>query len=173
MASEEHKPHPAFRLWLTAMPAMCFPQAVLQVSLQLSNEPQKGLRANLTRIYASMSDAAFESLGTMSTGMRQTWKKLLFGLSFFHASLQERQSFGKLGWNRIYDFSQVCKPAAAQVSDLAVTHVLADSLWDESEVGQNLPPFPIHHAWVCPLQVEDSSLRRLRYDWGALQMIMQ
>ena len=106
IGSAEHEPHAAFRLWLTASPSMSFPQAVLQVSLQLSNEPHKGLRANLTRIYAGMSDAAFENLSGMSAGMRNTWKKLLFGLSFFHASLQERQSFGKLGWNRIYDFSQ-------------------------------------------------------------------
>lgn len=106
MAAPEHETHAAFRLWLTAMPGMNFPQAVLQVSLQLSNEPHKGLRANLTRIYAGMSDAAFENLSGLNPSMRQLWKLLLFGLSFFHASLQERHGFGKLGWNRIYDFSQ-------------------------------------------------------------------
>ena len=89
-----------FRLYLSSLPTATFPVSVLQDSVKVTNEPPKGLRANLKRSFAEMKPSFFED-----HFLDLTWRKLVFGICLFHAVILERKKFGPLGWNIRYEFT--------------------------------------------------------------------
>jgi dynein heavy chain len=95
-----------FRLWLTAMPSSDFPVSVLQNGLKMTNEPPKGLKSNLLRAYLSFEPSWFNEACGRTEEHQHAFRKMLFGLCFFHSLIQERCSYGPLGWNIQYQFSE-------------------------------------------------------------------
>ncbi|KAH0502213.1 Dynein heavy chain 10, axonemal [Microtus ochrogaster] len=100
------KPHPDFRLWLTTDPTKGFPIGILQKSLKVVTEPPNGLKLNMRATYFKISHEMLEQCP------HSAFKPLVYVLAFFHAVVQERRKFGKIGWNVYYDFNesdfQVC-----------------------------------------------------------------
>ncbi|XP_008252409.2 dynein axonemal heavy chain 6 [Oryctolagus cuniculus] len=89
-----------FRLFLSSMPSNTFPVTVLQNSVKVTNEPPKGLRANIRRAFTEMTPSFFEE-----NILGRRWRQIIFGICFFHAIIQERKKFGPLGWNICYEFN--------------------------------------------------------------------
>ncbi|CAH1180440.1 unnamed protein product [Phaedon cochleariae] len=100
IARDSNKVNKQFRLYMSSMPSKAFPVSVLQNSVKVTNEPPKGLRANIRRAFTDMLEDFFED-----HPLEQSWRNMLFGICMFHAVIQERKKFGPLGWNIVYEFN--------------------------------------------------------------------
>lgn len=109
------KVHEDFRLFLSSMPSSSFPVSVLQNSVKLTNEPPKGLKANLIRSLNDIDEDMYEVhiLG-------EEWKKMVFGICMFHGIILERRKFGSLGFNIHYEFNESDRDCALRTFDLFI-----------------------------------------------------
>ncbi|XP_023298158.2 dynein axonemal heavy chain 2 [Lucilia cuprina] len=118
------KIHKRFRLWLSSSPHPDFPISILQISIKMTTEPPRGIKANMKRLYSNVNEGNFDLANDCGK-----YKKLLFSLCFFHTILLERKKFLQLGWNVIYSFNN---------SDFEISEILLllylneyeDTPWD-------------------------------------------
>ncbi|KAK7127569.1 hypothetical protein R3I93_020220 [Phoxinus phoxinus] len=97
---DSDKVHRDFRLWLTSLPSNKFPVSILQNGSKMTIEPPRGIKANLLKTYASLSDDFITSC-TKTAEL----KALLLSLCLFHGNAIERRKFGPLGFNIPYEFT--------------------------------------------------------------------
>jgi len=107
--------HEEFRIYLTSMPASYFPVSVLQNGIKLTTEPPRGLKANLKRSWGNIEDAYLNG-----STKREPFHKLVWGLTYFHAIIQERRKFGPLGWNIRYEFNDSDLDTSTQVMKMLI-----------------------------------------------------
>lgn len=68
--------------------------------LQVVTEPPNGLKLNMRATYFKITHDMLEQCP------HTAFKPLVYVLAFFHAVVQERRKFGKIGWNVYYDFNE-------------------------------------------------------------------
>lgn len=108
--SQDQKVNDNFRLILSAAPHPDFSISLLQRSLKITQEPPKGIKANMLRLYGAHSEF-------QTCERHREFRKAVYGLSWFHTILIERKKFKSLGWNVQYAFNDsdfdVCKDLLA------------------------------------------------------------
>ena len=92
--------HEDFRLMLTAEPSNAMPIPVLQASVNLTNEPPDGMKANTKRSINYFNDDMLEECSKQAE-----FKAITFALCYFHAVLLQRKKFGSIGFNFVYPFT--------------------------------------------------------------------
>ncbi|CAL1680177.1 unnamed protein product [Lasius platythorax] len=149
------KPHPDFRLWLTTEPIPNFPIGILQQSLKVVMEPPSGLKLNLQNTYFNMRPQILESCS------HPLYKHLIYVLVFYHAVIQERRRYGKIGWNIKYDFNESDFNVCTTILDTYLTKALATR---ESIVPWNSLKYLIGEVMYGG-RVMDSYDRRVSYTY--------
>lgn len=69
-----------FRLYLTSTPVEFFPVSVLQNGVKLTTEPPRGIKNNLKRSYAELTDEWLDDCKK-----KEIYRKMVFAVAFFHA----------------------------------------------------------------------------------------
>ncbi|KAJ9576559.1 hypothetical protein L9F63_025546 [Diploptera punctata] len=87
-------------------------------SLKVVTEPPNGLKLNLRSTYFKMRAQVLESC------THSAYKSLVFVLAFFHAVVQERRKYDKIGWNISYDFNESDFNVCVQILDTYLTKAL-------------------------------------------------
>jgi dynein heavy chain len=96
---------------MSASPHPDFPISLLQRSLKIAQEPPRGIKANMVRLYKNQPKSFTQCADDRS------FRKAVFGLMWFHTVLTERKKFKTLGWCVSYAFNDsdytVCEDSIA------------------------------------------------------------
>ncbi|CAJ0587205.1 unnamed protein product, partial [Mesorhabditis spiculigera] len=115
------KPHPSFRLFLTAEINPKLPSSILRTGRVVVFEPATGLKANLLRSLTSIPAARLSKAPAERS-------RLYLLLCWVHALIQERLRYTPLGWANAYEFSD---------ADLRVAYDTLDSAVDSIAQGRS------------------------------------
>jgi len=93
--------HENFRVFITCLPTNEFPLSLLQMAIKVTTEPPKGLKAGLSRTFATIVNQDFLE----KVEPPEKWRSLVLAICFMHSIVQERRKFGPLGFCIAYEFN--------------------------------------------------------------------
>ena len=68
--------------------------------MKVTSEPPRGIQPNVTLLLHTLDPESWEDCPKV-----RPWKKLLFSIALFHATIQERKRYGALGFNKTYEWN--------------------------------------------------------------------
>jgi dynein heavy chain, axonemal len=99
--------HDNFRLWLTSHSSGNLPASILEKCMKVTWEPITNVKTQLVRFYSKLTEEELHDCQ-----QPKVFKKLLFALSIFHATIIDRKKYGANGWNLNYEWSEADFEAA-------------------------------------------------------------
>ena len=147
----------------------------------------QGLRANLTRLYNTVSEESF-----LECKAQNKYQKLLFALIYFHSVLLERRKFRSVGLNIPYDFNDTDYKVSIQSTPgcalcdilISVSEQLESALVAKAcQLSMRALKCLATHAWCqgfmgcCAMQVSDDLLKQyldsyVDTPWAALKYLI-
>jgi len=122
--------NPEFRLILSAAPHPEFSISLLQRSLKITQEPPKGIKSNMIKVYGAKSEFT-------TVDQDRSFRKAVFGLAWFHTLVIERKKFRTLGWNVKYTFNDsdysVCEDLIANYLGRTEEGKVIDETYDKKQ----------------------------------------
>lgn len=107
----------SFRIFLTTMPFDGFPSSIIRAATKVSAEAPMGVKNNFIRMVqqlddgdlALVTDDAYDKLGNeqqqVAVQVQQTYRKYLWNLALYFATVLERRRFGPIGFSTNYDWA--------------------------------------------------------------------
>ena len=108
--------------------------------IQVVTEPPNGLKLNLRGTYHKISPPALAGCP------HSAFPYLVFVLAFFHAVVQERRKYGKVGWNVPYDFNESDFQVCMQILN---TYLTKAHMQGEAEIPWNSLKYLIGEVTFC------------------------
>ena len=107
----------SFRLIVASEPVDTIPKSFLEVSYKVILEAPPGIKSNILR---TLEICNFENNANNSVLKAQS----IFGLTCFHAVVQERRYFLPQGWNKFYEFSETDFRSTVELINVGSTILL-------------------------------------------------
>ncbi|KAL4465245.1 hypothetical protein ABPG74_001959 [Tetrahymena malaccensis] len=121
LVSSIHQIHEDFRLWITCEQNPKFPLGLLQKALKITNEPPKGLKASLNKLFTSTITQEF-----IDKIDHTNWRSLIFSMCFLHSVVVERKKFGPIGWCVPYEYNNSDLEASLQYVEKYLTNLMSN-----------------------------------------------
>lgn len=111
-------------------------------------EPPNGLKLNLRSTYHKIPSTA------LAECVHEAFPSLVFVLAFFHAVVQERRKYGKIGWNVSYDFNESDFRVCMQILNTYLTKAQEQA---DTKIPWNSLKYLIGEVTLCTLQLNMTS----------------